>query len=399
MRYILLIVCLVFSSVKVNAEETVGNLYARSAVLMDADSGRILFGKNEDDVKAMASTTKIMTCILALEYGDLQGVVAFSDLAVSQPKVHLGASEGTQFYLKDLLYSLMLESHNDSAIAVAEATSGSVEAFAELMNRKAEELGCKQTHFVTPNGLDGEDAEGKHCTTSAELAKIMSYCIMDSPQKDTFLEITQCRSYSFADVSGTTTYSCQNHNAFLEMMDGALSGKTGYTAKAGYCYVGALQKDGKTFVVTLLGCGWPNHKNYKWQDTRKLMEYALEHYEYRDILYPEEYEEIYIKNGAKANGALHEAGQLSVEVEGNPVAWQMLLHENDKIEGKLCLNEKREAPIRSGEQVGTYEWYLNGEKIRCDILVAKENIQERDMRYYFGMICRWYCMRAKTQVS
>ena len=158
------------------------NLYAQSAVLMDADSGRVLFGKEEETIRPMASTTKIMTCIIALEHMTDNEIVTASAYAASQPKVHLGIREGQQFYLRDILFSLMLESHNDSAVMVAEVIAGSVEAFVKMMNEKAEELGLTKTHFVTPNGLDGEDEGGVHATTAMELAKIMKYCIMDSPE-------------------------------------------------------------------------------------------------------------------------------------------------------------------------------------------------------------------------
>ena len=127
-------------------------LYALSAVLMDADSGRILFSKNGQEERAMASTTKIMTCILALESGIMDSenqIVTVSDQAATQPKVHLGMVAGERFYLKDLLYSLMLESHNDAAVAIAEGIDGSVEAFAQRMNQKAEEIGCKNTYFIS----------------------------------------------------------------------------------------------------------------------------------------------------------------------------------------------------------------------------------------------------------
>ena len=116
-----------------------------------------------------------MTCIIALEHMTDNEIVTASAYAASQPKVHLGVREGQQFYLRDILFSLMLESHNDSAVMVAEEIAGSVEAFVKMMNEKAEELGLTKTHFVTPNGLDGEDEGGVHATTAMELAKIMKY--------------------------------------------------------------------------------------------------------------------------------------------------------------------------------------------------------------------------------
>ena len=168
---------LLFLSIQVEAKEKPEELYAQSAVLMDADSGRVLFEKDGYSEKAMASTTKIMTCILALEEMQEGMSLTFSEYASSQPKVHLGANAGETFYIEDLLYSLMLESHNDVAVAIAEAISGSVEAFANKMNAKAKEIGCTDTYFITPNGLDAEDENGMHSTTAVDLARIMSYCI------------------------------------------------------------------------------------------------------------------------------------------------------------------------------------------------------------------------------
>ena len=130
------------------------SLYALSAVLMDGDTGRILYEKDGEVFRSMASTTKIMTCILALENGNPKDICTVSETAAAQPKVRLGARKGTQFYLKDLLYSLMLESHNDSAVVIAEQIGGSVEGFSAMMNEKAKQLGCKNTCFLTPNGLD-----------------------------------------------------------------------------------------------------------------------------------------------------------------------------------------------------------------------------------------------------
>ena len=137
--------------------EELAQLYARSAVLMDADSGRVLFEKDGKTARPIASTTKIMTCILALEEGKPDLVCSVSEKAASQPEVRLGVREGETYLLEDLLYSLMLESHNDSAVVIAENTAGSVEAFAGLMNKKSEEIGCQDTNFITPNGLDASD--------------------------------------------------------------------------------------------------------------------------------------------------------------------------------------------------------------------------------------------------
>ena len=215
-------------------------LYAKAAVLMDADTGRVLYGRAPDEALPMASTTKIMTLILALEYGNPDDVVTVSSYAAKMPEVRLGLHAGDRYVLQDLLYSMMLESHNDSACAVAEQVGGSVEAFAQMMNRKAAEIGLHDTYFITPNGLDAEDAGGVHHTTARELAQLMRYCVTQSEQKEAFQAICQTRQYTFASCDGTRQFTVYNKNALLDRMDGVLAGKTGFTGNAGYCYVAAV---------------------------------------------------------------------------------------------------------------------------------------------------------------
>ncbi|MCL2052322.1 MAG: D-alanyl-D-alanine carboxypeptidase, partial [Lachnospiraceae bacterium] len=218
-------------------------LYAEAAVLMDASSGRVLYGKNPSEVLAMASTTKILTCILALENGNLSDYAEVSAYAARMPQVKLNMREGEFYRLEDLLYSLMLESHNDTAVAVAEHIGGSVENFAKMMNDKAKEIGCLDSYFITPSGLDAEseDKSRFHSTTARELALIMSYCILESPQKEAFLKITGTQNYQFGNYkitdvmeyeTGGRNFSLTNRNAFLSMMEGAMSGKTGFTGRA-----------------------------------------------------------------------------------------------------------------------------------------------------------------------
>ena len=357
-------------------EITASQLYAQSAVLMDADSGRILFAKNGQEERAMASTTKIMTCILALENGDLSEEITVSAEAASQPAVRLGMREGQRFRLNDLLYSLMLESHNDSAVAVAECVGGTVEGFAAMMNRKAMELGCSDTYFITPNGLDAEDETGKHHTTAADLARIMKYCIMDSEKKDAFLEITRTESYQFSDCDGSGSYSCSNHNSFLHMMEGALSGKTGFTADAGYCYVGALRRDDRTFIVALLACGWPNNKGYKWSDTRKLMDYALENYQYREFGTEEETVSVVVENGTA--GGFPGAGGVQIGASAETEPFRVLLKSGEEIDVEYDVPESVEAPVEKGQTLGTVIYSLNGGTLREYPLTADASVRKMD---------------------
>ena len=355
-------------------EEAPAQLYAQAAVLMDADSGRVLYGKNESEVMPMASTTKIMTCILALEYGNLDDIVEVSAYAESMPKVKLFMRQGEEYRLEDLLYSMMLESHNDSAVAIAEAVGGSVEEFAVMMNQKAKEIGCYDTYFITPNGLDAvvNDTGQIHSTTAADLARIMAYCIMDSPQKERFLEITRTKEYTFTDESGNRNFHCNNHNSFLSMMDEALSGKTGFTNKAGYCYVGAVESEGRTFTVALLACGWPNHKTYKWSDMKKLAEYGMACYEYHDIFEAQEFADIPVVSGIAGEDATpYDKASVTVALEETKEnGLPYLLCEEDVVEIKTNLAKELEAPVCAGEKVGQVAYYLNDELVKTYAVVT-----------------------------
>lgn len=393
---------------------TTSQLYAQSAVLMDADNGRVLLEKNGTDILPMASTTKIMTCILTLEQGNLSDIAPVSSYAAGQPKVHLGARKGEYYKIEDLLYSLMLESHNDAAVIIAEyygskwaglssdISSHSAEeskravlAFTAKMNEKAARIGCRDTFFVTPNGLDGtltvekdgETIEKNHSTTAQDLARIMSYCITDSPAKEAFLQITGTSAYSYPNykkesggdyVLGGRTVSCNNHNAFLQMMEGALSGKTGFTGKAGYCYVGALQKDGKTFVVSLLACGWPNNKTWKWHDAKLLMEYGLENYEKHDIYEGIELAPVMVGNGQQEWVALS-AQKRKIE---------LLLGPSDSVEVKWTLPDQVMAPVEKGTVVGKESFYVNGELYASIPVTAAENVPEITYRYCIRQVFR-----------
>lgn len=412
-----------------NPEEI--SLYASAAVLMDADSGRVLYGKNEDASMAMASTTKIMTCILVLENAAPEDILTVSSYAAGMPKVKLNLRKGEQYTVRDLLYSLMLESHNDSAVALAEyvgkqrlpqelrdrdtaeyteeESRQAVAAFAALMNQKAQELGCEDTWFITPNGLDatetivledGNTLQKEHCTTAKDLARIMSYCIKESPSSAAFLELTNARNYSFH--ANDRTYSCVNHNAFLDMMEGALTGKTGFTNKAGYCYVGALERDGRTFVVALLACGWPNNKSYKWSDTRKLMQYGLDNYFYRSfseegIAFDESrLQSIPVKNGQTE--VLGETAYAGVEIsrggEGEADGAEavpgqddrlreegLLLRPDEEIRVECRIKDKLTAPVSAGTEVGWIDYIVEDSIYRRERIVTTNSVGEIDMKW------------------
>ena len=330
------------------AEEENLSLNARAAVLMDADSGRILYGKNETMVFPMASTTKIMTLIVALEHNEPDQIVTASVGASAMPEVRLGVHEGERYRMEDLYYAMMLESFNDAAMMIAEGTAGSAENFAELMNEKAVSLGCTQTYFITPNGLDAADEKGVHSSTAEDMARIMRYAIGN----EDFLKITQTADYSFMDCDGKRSFAVHNKNALLTMMDGVLSGKTGYTADAGYCYVCAVKKDDRTFIAALLGSGWPPHKRYKWADVQTLLSYGDRNYSYRTIDISKEVPrmQIHVVNG----------GADFVWMSPMQTSFRVLLSEKDQIDISVLLPGQLKAPVEKHQQIGWIQLSVNG---------------------------------------
>lgn len=366
---------------QVSSEEPDFQLYARSAVLMDATSGRVLYEKDGSAHMPNASTTKIMTAILAIESGKLDETATVSAYAASQPRVRLGIQAEDTFLIRDLLYSLMLESHNDAAVVIAEHIGGSVEGFAAMMNEKAKEIGCTDTYFITPNGLDATDGTGVHGTTARDLALMLSYCL----KNETFLEITRTSNYSFSNVAGTRQYSANNHNAFLTMMEGALTGKTGFTGNAGYCYVGALRDGERTFVVALLACGWPNNKSYKWSDTKELMNYALKNYQYQDV-----FEHDKVLSDITVKGAKPQGWKLYQETIVKPqiadATLKVLKREGEQITVTYDIPDTLEAPLDAGSEIGTVSYYLKDVCIGSYPVTVPDQVEKLEQDWYFQYI-------------
>lgn len=361
------------------AEEP-AELYALSAVLMDGESGRVLYEKDGERPLANASTTKVLTCIVALENSSGDDYVQVSQNAASQPEVKLGLQKGEQYYLEDLLYSLMLKSHNDTAVAIAEHCGGSVEGFARMLNRKAKQIGCKDTYFITPNGLDAEDENGKHHTTAKDLALIMRYAI----KNETFLHIAQTRDYTFSEITGKRTFSVHNANAFLDMRDGVLAGKTGYTSQAGYCYVCAWEKEGKTFIVSLLGCGWPNHKTYKWSDTEKLLDFGDYNYEYETYWKEPQTGKILVTDGVEdgqdIGTKIYLRGKCSVTAYDREK--EVLLKKGETVTCKIEIPQKVSAPVLKGEKLGRIAYYLDGKLIDFYSVYAEKSVEKISFKWY-----------------
>lgn len=358
---------IVFLNINVYGEETLreNELNARAAVLIDGNNGRVLYGKNIYEKLPMASTTKIMTCLIALEYGNLQDTVTFSEYAASMPKVKLGVAAGTKFMLQDMLYSMMLESHNDTAVAIAEHIAGNVHEFSKLMNQRAQKIGAFDTRFVTPNGLDADE----HYSTAYDMAIIAA----EAMKNETFCQIIKTREYQFKDVEQKNSYNVYNKDSFLEMMEGAVGVKTGFTGKAGYCFVGAVKKNDKFFVSVVLASGWPPNKNYKWKDTIRLMKYGDSNYENKSVFSGDrEYKKIKVKKGQKKF--------VSTYIEGNK---ELLLSDSDRVDYKYEIDKNvLTAPVEKGKVVGRMYLYVNDVLMESFEIKTKSNVKKADIKYY-----------------
>ena len=248
------------------------NLTARAAVLMDAATGRILYQKDADLRLPPASTTKVVTAILALESGKkLTDSITVSKEATRVPASKLYLRPGQSLSIEELLYGIMLASANDASMVLAEGIGGSVERFAEMMTKKANDIGATNSHFANPHGLTAPD----HYSTARDLALLFRYAMRSA----VFREIVQTK---FSSVSTTAVVkkkvvprriSVRNHNRLLWNYDGAIGGKTGYTYAAQKCYVGAVQRNGATLIVAILGA------RDQWGDTKRLLEYGFDHYD------------------------------------------------------------------------------------------------------------------------
>lgn len=347
---------------------------AMGAVLIDGKSGRVLWEKNADEAMANASTTKIMTCILAIESGKLDETVTVSKNAASQPKTRMGLSLGEQIKLKDLLYALMLESANDSAVAIAEHISGSVEDFCDLMDKKAYEIGAKDTDFETPNGLD----RGDHHSTAYDMAIITSYAL----NNEEFRQIINMRQISVK--SDKCTYSLTNKNRLLSEFSGAIGVKTGFTGKAGHCFVGAVEREGMTLISVVLGSGWGNTgKQRKWIDTKNILNYGFENYDYYDLCVEGDYiDTIPVE---KSYGE-----SVRAEVKDS-ITLPLSTAEREALYVEIKMPETIEAPIKTGDELGRILFKTDSETIIAQSpITAKNTVDKKDMKTTMGKLIKYW---------
>ncbi len=345
------------------------DLDAQGAILMDFKTGRILYAKNENTPLAMASTTKIMTAILAIENGNLDDIVKVSKNATKAPPVKMNLKENEEIKLKDLLYALMLESSNDAAVAIAEHIGNTVDNFCNMMTEKAKEVGAKDTIFRTPNGLDSLD----HHSTAYDMAFITRYALNNQQ----FIDIINTKEASFK--TNKSTYNMINKNRLLSEFEGANGVKTGYTGKAGHCFVGSATQNDMTLISVVLASGWGEKgKKQKWIDTKTLLNYGFNNFNYEKIL--------------TQNDCLDTINVVKGEVDTIPLYYEndiilpISKEEKENISVKLDYIKTLDAPIKANEKVGIANIYINDSLVAQTNILTKENVEKKSFYSYINNI-------------
>ncbi len=334
----------------VNAAEI--NLSARSAVVINASTGTVLFEKNAYEQLPMASTTKIMTALLLAEQENLDTLVVTTKQMVTVEGSSMGLLAGDTVSYKDLLYGMLLASGNDAANTTAIALSGSTQDFADLMNRKAQQLGLNNTHFVTPSGLD---AEG-HYSTAYDMAQLAAYALKNGKFKSAASSKTATLYY------GNPPYKrkLSNHNKLLNMYEGAIGVKTGYTKKSGRCLVSAAERDGTTVVAVTLNA--PDD----WSDHKRLLDYGFLCTKNTNLTDCFTSASINVVGSDKAH----------VDLSAGDCFVGLTKAEMNNITYTLDIPRFVYAPVKAGEEVGTINYYLNDKLVGTAPLSIKQDAPE-----------------------
>lgn len=342
---------------------------ARAAVIMDVNSSRVLYSKNMDEKLAMASTTKIMTTLVALESGKLKDMVTVSRKASTTEGSSIYLREGERHTVNDLLYAIMLRSGNDAAVAVAEHIGGSVEGFAALMNMKAKEIGAVNTHFENPHGLDA----AMHYTTAYDLALITAYAL----KNPVFAEIVSSRKKT---IEGPPSEDWDrvliNKNKMLWQFDGGNGVKTGFTNKAGRCLVSSATRNGMQLVCVVLNCG------PMWDDSTALLEYGFSNYSNEMVVNRDSiFKVVEVRNGKEKFVPVKPAEDYYIALKAE---------EKESIKLSAGKMKTAQAPLKKGDNAGELEVYLNNKLLRTIKLEYTENVESSSPFFYLKKILRNY---------
>lgn len=354
---------------------------SRSAVVIDRKSKNIIYGKNENVKKAMASTTKIMTAMVVIQNTNLNNIVDISKKAAGTGGSRLGLKAGDKITVKDLLYGLLLRSGNDCAVALAEYVAGSVPEFSNLMNQNAQMLGLNNTHFVTPHGLDEEE----HYTTAYELAILADYAL----NNEVFAQIVNTKSYTININKNSKTLN--NTNELLGNLNGVYGVKTGFTNGAGRCLVTSIKRGNLDVICVVLGA---DTKKDRTRDSAKLIEYTFNKYEEIDI--KEKIKESFEKwneiNGNRINIEKGESSKLELTLNDKDKIFTYPIEKGteDNINIEINANLNLKAPVLENTNIGKIKVYYNAkELLEIDILNINK-INKKRIKNYMSDIFKNY---------
>lgn len=343
-----------------SSAESVLSVNAKAAALYEPATQTFLYSKNADERLPMASTTKIMTALVAIERENLNREISVDERAVGVEGSSAYLKAGEIFTLRELLYALMLQSANDAAEAIAYALSGSVEAFSELMNEKALALGLSNTHFTNPHGLDDDE----HYTTAHDLAIITAEA-MSYPE---FSEIVST-SVKRVEKEGISRLFA-NHNKLLKLYDGCIGVKTGFTKKCGRCLVSAAERDGLRLISVTLDC--PDD----WNEHKKMLDFGFEQMERVVLLSKDEFEYSLPVLNAEQN---------SVRLGINEDLFVIKRKDEQIPDFQIELPRFLSAPLPSGYKVGKIVVKDGATVFECDV-ITKETINAKKKKGLFGFL-------------
>lgn len=358
------------------------NINARSAIILDRISKKILYGKNEFNKVKMASTTKIMTAIIIIENCDLNKTVEVSKKAAGTVGSRLDLKTGDKITIRDLLYGLMLCSGNDAAVALAENCSGSIDKFSYIMNKKANELGLNNSHFESPHGLDSDN----HYTTAYELAILSDYAL----QNKTFLNIVSTQKFTVT-INGYPK-ALSNTNELLGNLLGVYGIKTGFTNGANRCLVTACKRNDMDIICVVLGC---DTKKFRTQDSIKLIEYAYNNFEYVNISEKINKEFKKWKTENIENFCITKGITSNIDLKYSDLSNPIIPIRKSEIESlnvNISSNYFLNAPIKENTVIGRVTVTVNTVEILSLEILSNNSIEKKNFINYFTEILNNYAM-------
>ncbi len=348
------------------------SINARSYIVLDRKSKKVLIGKNEYTKAKMASTTKIMTATIILENCNLDDIVTISKKSANTGGSRLGLKTNDKISVLNLLYGLLLCSGNDAAVALAEYCSGSIPEFCNLMNQKAIELGLTNSHFETPHGLDSDG----HYTTAYELALITDYSLKNS----TFVKIVNTKNYTITINNYPKTLS--NTNELLGVLDGVYGVKTGFTNGANRCLVTACKRNDMDLICIVLGC---DTKKFRGQDSTKLINYCFDNFEYINIRNLLTHKLNDWKNDNKNYFNVIKGVSTKLDIKFSDLSSDVIPIKKDEINNinvRFSINKNLAAPITVDNIIGNYEIFSSTNTIYSGDIISNNAIDKKNIKYY-----------------